>query len=107
MCGAKCKEAKAASKIQSGMTWPKYESAGSKYPKARGRRAFAPFKKTNATGRNTEGVGETNGLADALCSHRVRRAAGQLRCARYSARTGPYDAIFDKQVENRAAASED
>jgi len=24
MCGAKCEEAKASSKIQNGMTWPKY-----------------------------------------------------------------------------------
>jgi len=53
--------------------------------------AFAPSPAPT----NTEGVGETIRLADALCRHPNRGALERLLIAHHpTTRTGPYDAIF-------------
>jgi len=60
-----------------------------------------PFIVRNGThcsrdGQKTEGVGETQSLADALICHRNRGASEHLHCAGCTAtQPGPYDAIFE------------
>jgi hypothetical protein len=58
----------------------------------------------HVAGTQTEGVGESRSLADALCYHPNRGAAERLHVAHHPmARTGRYDAIFDKLAEDQSS----
>ncbi|MEJ2626610.1 MAG: hypothetical protein P8Z80_19535 [Pseudolabrys sp.] len=57
---------------------------------------------------NTEGVGETSCLSDALCHHPVPAAPWNVRTAQdhSTAHTGPYDATFATGCEGREVAKD-
>ena len=74
-CAAEWKEAKAAGKVEKGVKWPKYWSACNKRLKGATRRNWTDDTHARPHSK-TEGVGETESLADALCHHSNRGVSG-------------------------------
>ena len=101
-CGAEWKEAKAAGKVEKGMTWPKFGALAISVLR---RPADRVALRRRASDPKAEGVGESLCLADALWCHPVPgRRRAPLALALLAA-AGPYDAIFNTTMcEDRDVA---